>query len=101
MSTESLWRLLHHSPHYSSRRDFLAHAGGGFGMVALSAMLQQEGLIAAAPEVNPLAPKRPHFPAKAKHVIYLFMNGGPSQVDTFDPKPALDKYHGKTLPTTL
>src|SRR5690606_12045154 len=47
---------------------------------------------------NPLAPKSPHFPAKAKHVIHLFMNGGPSHVDTFDPKPQLTKYHGKPLP---
>ena len=101
MSTENLRRLLHHSPHYSSRRDFLAHAGGGFGMVALSAMLQQEGLIAAAPEVNPLAPKRPHFPAKAKHVIYLFMHGGPSHIDTFDPKPLLGKLNGQQLPESL
>ena len=50
--------------------------------------------------VNPLAPKQPHFAAKAKRVIHLFMNGGPSHVDTFDPKPALDKYAGKPLPTT-
>ena len=49
--------------------------------------------------MNPLAARPPHFPAKAKHVIHLFMNGGPSQVDTFDPKPALDKYAGKPLPT--
>src|SRR5439155_606217 len=49
---------------------------------------------------NPLAPKKPHFSARAKHVVHLFMNGGPSQVDTFDPKPLLDKYHGKPLPTT-
>ena len=47
---------------------------------------------------NPLLPKSPQFPAKAKHVIHLFMNGGPSHVDTFDPKPALEKYAGKPLP---
>src|SRR5262245_51202508 len=47
---------------------------------------------------DPLAPKEPHFPAKARHVVHLFMNGGPSQVDTFDPKPALDKLHGQPLP---
>src|SRR5207248_4434153 len=51
-----------------------------------------------APSANPLAPKKPHFAPKAKHVIHLFMNGGPSQVDTFDPKPALDKLHGQQPP---
>jgi len=50
---------------------------------------------------NPLAPRPPHFPAKAKRVIHIFANGGPSQVDTFDPKPALTKYHGKPLPLDL
>ena len=53
---------------------------------------------AAGADLNPLAPKAPHFPAKAKQVVHLFMNGGPSHVDTFDPKPLLDKYHGKPLP---
>jgi hypothetical protein len=74
-----------------SRRDLLTRSGLGFGALALADLLHAE-----AP--NPLAPKRPHFPAKAKHVVHLFMNGGPSQVDTFDPKPLLDKYHGKSLP---
>ena len=53
---------------------------------------------AAPPAKNPLAPRAPHFPAKAKHVIHIYLNGGPSQVDTFDPKPLLKKYEGKTLP---
>ena len=53
--------------------------------------------ISAGP-INPLSPKPPQFPGKAKRVIHLFMNGGPSQVDTFDPKPMLDKYAGKPLP---
>src|SRR5438105_14812082 len=74
-----------------SRRDLLVRSGLGFGALALAEMLHAE-----AP--NPLAPKKPHFPAKAKRVVHLFMNGGPSQVDTFDPKPLLDKYHGKPLP---
>ena len=47
---------------------------------------------------NPLAPRKPHFPAKAKNVIFLFMEGGPSQMDLFDPKPELQKWHGKPLP---
>jgi len=76
-----------------SRRDLLVRSGLGFGSLALADLLHAE-----AP--NPLAAKKPHFAAKAKHVVHLFMNGGPSQVDTFDPKPLLDKYHGKPLPTS-
>jgi hypothetical protein len=71
-----------------SRREFLWQVGGGFAGLALADLLTRE---AAA---SPLGPKVPHFPAKAKHCIFLFMNGGPSQVDTFDPKPALTKFHG-------
>ncbi len=91
-----------------SRRDFLARSGMGFGMLALGGLLRDAGLLTAAeppvanapgaPALNPLAPKSPHFPAKAKHVIHIFANGGPSHVDTFDPKPALQKYAGKMLP---
>ena len=55
----------------------------------------------AAAELNPLAPRKPHFPAKAKNVIFLFMEGGPSQIDLFDPKPELQKWHGKPLPPEL
>jgi hypothetical protein len=63
-------------------------------------MLSLSGLLPAArPAGGPLAVKQPHFPAKAKHVIFLFLNGGPSQVDTFDPKPMLAKYNGKPMPT--
>ncbi|MFN6051873.1 MAG: DUF1501 domain-containing protein [Planctomycetia bacterium] len=82
-----------------SRRDALKRCGTGMGMLALGTMLadQSQG---NEIDTNPLAPKKPHFEAKAKHVVHLFMNGGPSQVDTFDPKPALDKYHGKPLPRT-
>jgi Protein of unknown function (DUF1501) len=76
-----------------NRRDLLTRSGIGFGALALADLLQAES-------PTPLAPKKPHFPAKAKHVVHLFMNGGPSQVDTFDPKPLLDKYHGKPLPAT-
>jgi hypothetical protein len=66
--------------------------GAGFGMVGL------RHLAAAEFNADPLTPKAPHFPAKAKRVIYLFLNGGPSQVDTFDPKPKLTEYHGKPIP---
>jgi hypothetical protein len=72
------------------------------GSLALTALLgnaDRRDQVEAAESLNPLAPKRPHFPAKAKHVIHIFMNGGPSQVDTFDPKPALEKFAGKSVPT--
>jgi Protein of unknown function (DUF1501) len=85
-----------------NRRDFLTRTGGGFGMLALTAMLQEQGLLAdesAAP--NPVAVKQPHFPARAQRVIFLFMAGGPSQVDTFDPKPELTRLHGQTLPASF
>jgi hypothetical protein len=81
-----------------SRRQLLQTAGGGFGWVALSAMMQQAGLLHAATAANPLAAKQPHFAPKAKSVIWLFMNGGPSQVDTWDYKPELQKRDGQPLP---
>jgi hypothetical protein len=81
--------------HAISRREMLTRSGMGMGLLGLAPLLAD----AAIDPVNPLAPKKPHFPAKAKHVIHIFANGGPSQVDTFDPKPALDKYAGKPLPT--
>ncbi len=80
-------------------------------MIGLSMLLAEEKARAATPSpslrpvpttetnVQPLAPRFPHFPAKARQVVHLFMNGGPSHVDTFDPKPMLDKYHGQPLPT--
>ena len=83
-------------PHYASRRDFLARAGTGFGSLALGSLLASEGLGAEA-SVNPLAPHRPHFPVKAKSVIWLFMNGGPSHVDTWDYKTELEKRDGQEL----
>jgi Protein of unknown function (DUF1501) len=76
-----------------NRRELLMTMANGFGMAALSRVLAASSSIS-----NPLEPKAPHFTPKAKHVIFLFLNGGPSQVDTFDPKPALEKYHGKPLP---
>ena len=73
-----------------TRREFLWQVGGGFAGLALADLLSSEAAAA-----SPLAEKCRHFPAKAKHCVFLFMNGGPSQVDTFDPKPALAKYHGQ------
>jgi hypothetical protein len=99
-----------HQNQYLSRRQLLAQAGGGAGLLALAALLADEGLLknsavaadgsagsAADPRLNPLAPKKGHFPAQAKNVIWLFMNGGPSQVDTWDYKPELEKRDGKEL----
>ncbi len=89
-----------HHPVARSRRDFLCRAGGGFGALALSWLLARDGFAAdqRGPSANPLAARPPHFPAKATSVIFLFMVGGPSQVDLFDPKPELKKWHGKPLP---
>ena len=87
-------------PALLNRREMLLRAGGGAGLLALASLFQDTGLLlpsASAGEVNPLAPKPPHFPAKAKSVIWLFMNGGPSQVDTWDYKPELIKADGKAL----
>jgi hypothetical protein len=98
----TLIRPRHYQTTCNSRREFLTRAGGGFGMLALTALLQQENLLADASQpVDPLAPKAPMFPAKAKSVIYLFMHGGPSHIDTFDPKPALLKLDGQKLPPSL
>ena len=74
-----------------SRREFLARAGMGMGALSLGALAQAES-------ASPLAPRAPHFAPKAKRVIHFFLNGGPSHVDTFDPKPMLAKYAGKPLP---
>jgi Protein of unknown function (DUF1501) len=85
-----------------TRRELLCRSGMGLGAVGLAALMQDCGLVGraeAATSLNPLAPKKPHFPAKAKRVVHLFMNGGPSHVDTFDPKPALQKYASKSLPS--
>lgn len=79
-----------------SRRDFLLRCGMGMGALGLA---QTVGAIEIAATSNPLAPKNPHFPPKAKRVIHFFLNGGPSHIDTFDPKPALQKYAGQPLPT--
>ena len=82
-----------------SRREALLRSGTGFGSLALAGLMSNESN-AEVGKLDPLAPKQAHYPSKAKHVVHLFMNGGPSQVDTFDPKPMLDKYHGKPLPET-
>ena len=77
-----------------TRRQLLHTMGTGFGSAALAQVLAQGSVL----PVDPLAPKAPHFAPKAKHVIFLFLNGGPSQVDTFDPKPMLTKFNGQPMP---
>src|SRR5260370_34292 len=84
-----------------SRREMLRRAGLGFGTWALLDLLTRDGKIAAKSVDNPLASKAPHEPARAKHVIFLFMQGGPSQIDTFDPKPLLNQHHGQPLPPSI
>ena len=94
------------TPNTRSRRHFLFRGGMGLGSLALATMLAQDGgsgqahagLPAEVPGINPLAPKPSHFEGKAKSVIFLFMAGGPSQVETFDPKPQLQALHGKPVP---
>jgi Protein of unknown function (DUF1501) len=83
-----------------SRRDMLARCANGFGAVALAALLGEEAFgadIVPKKDADPMAPQPSHYPAKAKNVIFLFMDGGPSQVDTFDPKPRLDREHGQAI----
>jgi hypothetical protein len=99
-----------HVVHPVSRREMLRVSGAGFGMLAFAALAAEAdaaptgkrdlnaGNGAQGTENSPLAPKTPHFAPRAKRVIFLFMKGGPSHVDTFDPKPLLDRDHGKPLP---
>jgi hypothetical protein len=88
-----------------SRRDFLTTSASGIGMLALASLLQEDGLLAAegraAEAANPLAPKRPHFPAKAKACICIYLEGAPSQIDLFDPKPKLNELNGQKLPDSM
>ena len=80
-----------------TRREMLRSSANGFGMLALGSLFAQQSNAAEAPR-SALAPKKPHFAPKAKRIIFLFMHGGPSQVDTFDYKPMLKKHDGKPFP---
>jgi len=84
-----------------SRRQFLAQAGGGFGALALASLLSREAHANPTAPASPLAPRPPHFAPRARRVIYLFMHGGPSHVDLFDPKPELTRLAGQSLPASL
>src|SRR5437588_12976013 len=97
----------HHQPRledtFLTRREFLCRCGMGMGALSLATFfggVEELAASARAEEaVSPLMPKPAQFPARARHVIHIFANGGPSHVDTFDPKPALRKYAGQPLPT--
>jgi hypothetical protein len=83
---------------FTDRRDFLKKAGAGFGLLALADLLGRDRLPAASPDaIDPMAPRSPLYPAKAKSIIWLFMEGAPSAVDMFDPKPELTKQDGKRI----
>jgi hypothetical protein len=91
---------------FLTRRELLGRMGNGFAALGLMGLLGDSALAsgiqqAKGQEFNPMAVRKPPFPAKAKRVIFLFMNGGPSQVDTFDPKPSLQKYAGQAIPLNL
>lgn len=97
--------MSHHTPRledaFLTRRDFLCRCGMGMGALGLATLFGGAEAVVASGEagsVSPLLPKAPQFPGKARHIIHIFANGGPSHVDTFDPKPALAKYAGKPLP---
>ena len=97
---------MRYQPHIipvSSRREFLYKAGCGFGALAFSYLLNMDGVARAqsAALTDPFAPKKPHFPPKAKSVIWLFMEGGPSHLDLFDPKPELDRLNGQPMPESF
>src|SRR5438105_877486 len=92
-----------HHPTAHTRREFLFQAGGGLGGLALSWLLARDGqagehLRSVPARSNPLAAKPAHFPGRARSVIFMFMVGGPSHMDLFDPKPELQKHHGEPLP---
>ena len=96
--------MSHHCGRYekfTDRRDFLKKAGAGFGLLALADLLQGNAVFAgdggAARGLDPMAPRQPHYPAKARAVIWLFMEGAPSSVDLFDPKPELTKRDGQRI----
>jgi hypothetical protein len=85
-----------------NRREFFRYCAGGIGTLALSQLLDLEGLSALASEPpNPLAPRTPHYSPKVKNVIFLFMAGAPSQIDLVDPKPEMEKWHGKPVPASM
>src|SRR5215813_7830993 len=98
MADQMMNKLKHHW-NVGSRREFFTQAGSGLAGIALAAMLAEDGY--AATTGDPLAPKKPHIVPRAKNVIWCFMEGGPSQVDLFDPKPLLDKMALQPVPASF
>src|SRR5438552_12958804 len=99
----SNWTSLPGLPHHAvprTRRELLARAGAGFGALAMAYLLGESRASAAdkPSPLSPLAPRPPHYRATAKSIIFLFMEGGPSAIDMFDPKPELTRLSGKPLP---
>src|SRR5437660_11522245 len=94
---------LFHEYLLQSRRDFLTSTASGIGMLALASLLKHDGLLAAESSAasNPLTPRAPHFAPKAKNCICIYLEGAPSQLDLFDPKPKLNELHGQKLPESL
>src|SRR5215207_2377932 len=92
---------LSHNWRVRTRREFFTRAGSGLAGIALSSMLRQEGAFAAPSAVDPMAAKQPHHAPKAKSIIWLFMEGGPSHIDLFDPKPKLTELHGQPMPASF
>ncbi len=90
-----------HYPRACTRRDFFTRAGSGLAGIALAQMLHENGLQAATTTADPLAPKPPHLTPKAKSIIWLFIEGGPSHIDLFDPKPKLMELAGQPLPESM
>src|SRR5262245_60785908 len=84
-----------------TRRDFLWNSGFGIGGLALANLLAQEGYAAPAADFQDLRPRQGHFPARARAMVHFMQNGGPSQMDLFDPKPELQKRGGQSIPSTV
>src|SRR5207248_880272 len=90
-----------------TRREFLTTTASGLGMMALGSLLTADGFLTpasaapATPAANPLAPRSPHFAPRAKNCILIYMEGAPSQMDLFDPKPRLNELHGRPMPESL
>ena len=97
--------LKHEDHKRASRRYFFRECAMGLGSMALATLMNDKPAFARtvgqSQSLNPLSPKKPHFAPKAKRVIYLFQAGAPSQLDLFDPKPALEKYNGQPVPKEL
>src|SRR6266852_1869216 len=92
---------LRHHWNVSSRREFFTRAGSGLAGIALANLLADDARAVTGQAPDPLAPKKPHHPPTAKSVIWCFMEGGPSHVDLFDPKPLLAKLNGQPIPDSI